>query len=100
MPRKQQHCATCQTPCRGIRCMACAQKVPGGTRGFKSVNSVGEFNAGSPSGIAIPKVAPTVGAWWASAPQTGFTALGEQHAPRMSSGPAANHRVDTAHWTI
>jgi hypothetical protein len=84
---KQTPCKGCGKGCYGDACRGCVEAA-----------RHKQFAAGSGAGVCIPKVAPTVGAWWANAPREGFGTLCEQHADRMSRGVASHYRPSPEVW--
>lgn len=97
---KQTKCQRCPAMAYGTLCRNCSLADLRSRKQAKaSVNSVGEFNAGqggfsAESGIAFPKVLPTVGPWWIGLSRDEFYRTANAHADRMSRGPAANFRVE------
>jgi hypothetical protein len=102
MPRKLQACKECKKPCHGVRCLPCAHAQPGGTGfGHSSVNSVGEFNAGTggfsaASGIAFTKLVQPKESGWVGKDRDELREWVEANRRRMMQGSGANWRPDAA----
>ena len=98
---KQTPCQQCAAPAYGQLCQGCSLASLRSRKQAKaSVNSVGEFNAGSPSGVHFAKVAPTIGSWWVEPEyqknRDVFQHKAEADAVRMSRGICGNHRAENA----
>lgn len=101
---KQTKCQRCPAMAYGTLCRNCSLADLRSRKYAKYVNSVGEFNSSgigfsAASGIAFPKVEPTVGSWWIGKDRSELQRQAEADAPRMSRGICGNVRSEpVAGW--